>query len=205
MIALSPDIIPAELRKLDQWVCWRYVEREPGTKATKVPFNPRTGAHADTTAPATWSTFDEAVTAAPRYDGIGFVFTDTDPYFGVDLDGCRDPDTGDIEPWAQAIVDDVCSYTEVTPSGRGLHVIAIGKLPPGARRRGKVEMYDTGRFFTMTGRHVPSMPTAVEESDVDAVELHRRYLGGTEKPTPTAPRPVVPVDIHDHDLLGACR
>lgn len=205
MSDLRPDMIPAELRERDQWVVWKYVERGPGTKPTKVPFNARTGAHADTTAPATWSTFDEAVTAAPRYDGLGFVFTEADPYFGVDLDGCRNPDTGDIEPWAQAIVDDVTSYTEVTPSGRGLHVIAIGKLPAGGRRKGKVEIYDKARYFTVTGHHPSDTPISIEKTSVDTDELLRRYLGGTEEPTPSAPRPVVPVDIHDHDLLEKAR
>ncbi|MFC6787135.1 hypothetical protein ACFQFH_15005 [Halobaculum halobium] len=115
---------------------------------------------ASTADPETWSTFEEALSTATRPDvsGIGFVFTSDDPYVGVDLDDCRDPESGAFDPDAIRIVTRLQSYTEVSPSGTGVHVIARGRLPGGPRRRGGVEMYDDARFFTMTGDRVQGTP-----------------------------------------------
>lgn len=149
MTAERAQNIPEELRERRQWVVWR---REPrGEKVTKVPYCARTGGPASSTDPKTWATFAKALSASRRFDGVGFVFTAQDPYVGVDLDECRDPETGAVAPWAQEIVDRLHSYTEVTPSGAGVHIICRGALPPGRRKAGQVEMYDSGRFFTMTG------------------------------------------------------
>ena len=86
--------IPAELRELPQWVCWRAERR--GGKPTKVPVDPRTTeAPASSTDPSTWSSFDDAVRrprSAIGCNGVGFVFSKTDPYAGVDLDDCIDQD-----------------------------------------------------------------------------------------------------------------
>lgn len=84
--------IPAELRELPQWVCWRAERR--GGKPTKVPVDPHNGGTASSTDPSTWSSFDDAVAAAERHgcNGVGFVFSKTDPYAGVDLDDCIDQD-----------------------------------------------------------------------------------------------------------------
>ena len=106
-------------------------------KLTKIPIDPQILRNADTTDPATWGTFDQCVAAlsvalegwqeenpcAYRGGGLGFVFTSDDPYTGVDLDDCRDPETGEIADWAQEYIDTLNSYTEVTPSSEGLHTI----------------------------------------------------------------------------------
>lgn len=84
-------------------------------------------------------------------DGIGFMFSVSDPYTGIDLDKCLNAETGELEPWAQRCVDLFNSYTEITPSGKGLHIIIRGKLPGKGRKKGKFEVYDRGRFFTFTG------------------------------------------------------
>jgi len=149
--------IPAELKTLDQWVCWKPIQREG--KTTKLPYNPKTGKQADSTAPSTWGTIQEALIATERYGfpGIGFVFSKDDPYCGIDFDKCFDPKTGELEAWAQRYVDLFRSYTEITPSGAGLHIVLKGQLPerPGkkgtGRRKGKFEAYDRARFFTFTG------------------------------------------------------
>ena len=98
-------MIPTELKALNQWVAWRREQR--GGRSTKVPINPITGALASTTDPATWGAYGQAVLAAELETagacGIGFVFTDSDPYCGADIDKCRDPDTGAIAPWAAAM------------------------------------------------------------------------------------------------------
>src|SRR5215218_7106943 len=98
------------MRALRQFVCWRYEERDG--KETKVPYSPLTGERASSTNPASWTSYEEAVAAyrERNYGGIGFVFTKGDPYCGVDLDGCLDSVTGEIEPWAQDVVRDLDSY-----------------------------------------------------------------------------------------------
>jgi len=121
----------------------------------KVPKRPD-GSPASSTDAATWSTFDQAAAAADRFDGIGFVFSADDPFVGIDLDACRDAATGIVAPWAQAIVDDLATYVEVSPSGTGLHLIARGELPSDTGRKaayagGKVEAYSHGRYFCTTG------------------------------------------------------
>jgi len=89
------------------------------------------------------------------------VFADDDPIVGVDLDDCRDPETGDVDDAALDIIGRLDSYTEVSPSGTGYHVLITGELPDGRNRRGSVELYDTARFFTVTGDHVERTPTRV--------------------------------------------
>ena len=143
--------IPRELQALRQWVCWRLVEREPG-KLTKVPYTPA-GRLASSTNRRTWSTFKQVCAAARGFDGIGFVFTRDAGFVGIDLDKCRDPEAGETEPWALAIIDEVSSYTELSQSGRGWHIIVRGALAEQGRcRAGRVEMYDHARFFVMTGK-----------------------------------------------------
>jgi primase-polymerase (primpol)-like protein len=103
----------------------------------------------------TWSGFRKAVSAFrshTAFDGIGFVFSAADPYVGIDLDDCRDPATGDLEPWARTIIRQLDTYTEVSPSGTGIHCLCEGVIPGERRRRGDIELYDDDRYFTVTGR-----------------------------------------------------
>ncbi|HBP87606.1 MAG TPA: AAA family ATPase [Nitrospirales bacterium] len=164
--------IPISLRELPQWVCWRLQER--GGKLTKVPYSPKhPHSCADTTDPATWGTFEQACLACQqhKFSGVGFVFSKDDPYCGVDLDKCRDPQTGMLEPWAQEIVHMLNSYTEVSPSGTGVHIITRGSIPGPRNRTGHFEMYEKGRFFCMTGNHIVGAPKTIEpgQSRINAV------------------------------------
>lgn len=141
--------VPVEMKTFRSWVVWRFEKR--GEKSTKVPYDPATGRRASSTDMRTWRSFDEAVQAfeAGRYDGVGFVFSTGDPFAGIDLDGCRDPETGAIEAWAEKIVERLDGYAEVSPSGTGVHVVVRGKASN--KRRGPLEMYSSERFFTVTG------------------------------------------------------
>lgn len=130
-----------------QWVCWRLVDRG-GEKPTKIPFNPATGAMASVTDPHTWATFDEAVAAAPSYNGIGFVLTKADPYTFIDLDDTAG-NQANLDRQLR-IFKEFDSYSERSPSGTGLHIIVRGHVPNG-RRRASVELYSTERYMTMTG------------------------------------------------------
>jgi putative DNA primase/helicase len=112
------------MRDLGQWLCLRIEERDG--KPTKVPYSPLTGEKASSTDPETWVSYSEAVEAYREhgYDGIGLVFSKDDPFCGVDLDGCLNPETGEIEEWAKALIEHLGSYTELSPSRTGVHVIA---------------------------------------------------------------------------------
>ncbi|SDY93143.1 hypothetical protein SAMN05216564_11610 [Halopenitus persicus] len=117
---------------------------------------------------------------AGRADGIGFVFTDSDPIVGVDLDDCRDPDTGAIDEDAQDIIERLDSYTELSPSGTGYHVLLKGDLPDGRNRRGDIELYDTARFFTVTRNHVDDTPARIARRQDALVAIHREYVDPPE-------------------------
>jgi putative DNA primase/helicase len=166
--AISPENpliienIPEGLTERPQWVCWRLETRDD--KPTKVPYTPYTDFRASSTDLMDWKTFEEAVDAyrasvsdssfARPYSGIGFVFSSADPFVGIDLDHCRDPETGATQPWAQKIISRVQEgYIEVSPSGTGIHIIVEGTVrsSAGGMRRGPIEMYSRGRFFTITG------------------------------------------------------
>jgi len=153
---MNPSAIPSQLRAREQWVVWRIEQR--GGKPTKVPYqaaHPQAKAKPDDS--RTWGTFEQAC-AVKDVDGIGYVFAAADPFAGVDLDACVDEHTGELHPAADEIVTLLNSYHELSPSGRGMHVIVMGRLH-GRRRRTsntpwghEFECYDQGRYFTITGR-----------------------------------------------------
>jgi putative DNA primase/helicase len=144
------DSIPEELRQRRQWLVWKLEQRDG--KPTKIPYIAGGVGRASSTDSLTWRTFDEAVQAlrTSRYDGIGFVFSSGDPYAGVDLDTCRDPETGELEEWAREVIQNLGGYAEASPSGTGVHIIVRGKAPN--KKRGRVEAYSSERYFTMTGQ-----------------------------------------------------
>lgn len=159
-LPVNVDGIPLELRRRRQWVCWRlkYIEPEgdrPG-RWTKPPIDPHIGGEASSTNSATWGTLAEALARMERdgLPGIGYVVSEDDPYTGIDLDKCRDPLTGQIAPWAETIIRDLDSYAELSPTETGVHVFVRASKPGDRCRRGKIELYDRGRYFTMTGQRL---------------------------------------------------
>ncbi|MFO0836114.1 MAG: phage/plasmid primase, P4 family [Phycisphaerales bacterium] len=182
------DAIPDSLRTYAQWVVWRFEQRDG--KRTKVPYAAATGSRASATEPSTWSSFENACAAAEQshYEGIGFVFTADDPFTGVDLDGCID-DAGVVAPAAQQIIDALNSYTEVSPSGRGVKIFIAGRKPDGVGCKSKAiagfketEIYDCNRFFTVTGWHVNGTPSRIEERQDALDALCARLWPKKQKP-----------------------
>jgi primase-polymerase (primpol)-like protein len=107
-----------------------------------------------------------------HWDGIGFVFTAGDPYVGVDLDHCRE-ESGELSPWAVTVAENLRSSSEYSPSGKGIHIIAKASLPAGGRRRTPgIEIYDAGRYFTVTGEHIDGTPTTIEQRQDEIDELY---------------------------------
>lgn len=173
-LTVNPESIPEELQHRDQWVCWRWESR--GDAWTKVPLDPATGRRAATDNAATWGSFAAALARYRRDSlaGVGFVFTAADPFAGVDLDDCYDPATGARAPEAGEIVSALGTYTERSPRGRGLKLIVRAALPEGRGRRDArrgIEMYDRGRFFTITGAPLDGyrLPCAERQDALDTL------------------------------------
>jgi len=178
------DRVPGELTSVNQWVVWKAVEmrkRDGTVKITKVPYDPKNGNKASTQRRSNWGSFNQACEAMimDGYDGIGFVFTADDPFVGIDLDNCFDEE-GNLRADAETAVNTVQSFTERSPSGNGLHIICKGRLPGAGHCDNKTgrEMYQEGRFFTITAETV-GQHTAVNENQ-DAVRLlYDEWFGAT--------------------------
>lgn len=144
----------AELAGVAQWVGY--------TLPRKVPVQPN-GQAARSNDPETWCSFEECAAAvvSGRVDGVGFVFSAEDDFVGIDLDHVLD-DIGNIRDERIAdLVASLDSYTEVSPSGDGLHVWVKGTIPR-ALKVAPIEVYTVGRYFTVTGRHFAGTPETIE-------------------------------------------
>jgi primase-polymerase (primpol)-like protein len=173
-------IFPPGLVERDQWIAWTTEMRDG--KETKVPINPETEEYAKSNESKTWTDFDTADETARSSDdyGLGFVFTHDDPFVGVDLDDVRDPKTGAVDEDARFIIEQINSYTELSPSDTGYHIIAKGSLPPGRKRHGGVEMYEHGRFFTMSANHVDGSPQEAEPRTQQLRLIHEEFVAKDE-------------------------
>lgn len=190
--------IPTELVNRPQWLNWHWERREG--RVTKVPYIPSTERLASSTDPETWSNFQDV--CQDTYDrGVGYVFARDDPYTGVDLDHCRDPETGFVAEWAQEIVTNLDSYAEYSPSGEGIHVIVRAKLPPGRRQATFGGFYDVGRYFTMTGQHVPGTPLEIRERQPHIDALMVKLLPDSEQGLERKPAPRYTSLLSDTELV----
>lgn len=164
---------------------WKLVVSAEG-KLTKRPYDIKTGRPASSTDPKTWTTFERAKAAYLKggYDGIGIMLSGNDPFTGIDLDGVRDPVTGKIVKWAQDIIDQLASYTEISPSGTGIHILIHATKPIGSpcsavvRPGEKIEVYDHARFFTVTGNKLLKSPEGVSSRQPELSALMAKYLSG---------------------------
>lgn len=200
--------VPAELAELRQWVCWG-----PRGAGDKTPINPNSGANASSTDSTTWGTLGQAVQRylsqreTEKLNGVGFVFSPLDPYTGIDLDKCRDPESGVITPEAQALIEQVDSYTESSPSGTGIHIIVRATIPQG-KKKSNIEMYFEKRYFCFTGRSV-GKTQKVESRQKQVMELYSSIFGeiDNQKDAPFTEEKKDALfeavrNIPDHDLLS---
>jgi len=187
------EYIPDELKRLPQWVLYKRENRNGNT--TKIPYT-ISGDKARSDDPLTWATFEACVSALSDngcFDGIGFEFSETACVTGIDLDNCRNPDTGVLSKEASEIVNRFNSYTEVSQSGKGIHIFVKGHVPGKRKRSGTVEMYDSGRFFIMTGARLNGTPLTIEPRQDVLGTFYNKVFGtedticpGTLRPTPSA-------------------
>ncbi len=197
------EYIPQELRSVPNWVCWQAIpdESRPG-KIKKIPINPRTGGQAQSNNPDTWSDFNSAFKASVNFSGVGFMFSGSE-YFGVDIDGVEDAiedyQHGDTDNIISEFIYGLQSYAEYSQSGHGIHIICRGSLPPAGRRKKNVEMYESGRFFVMTGN--PAAEFAEIANCTESIKpLHEKYIGGGTEPT-TGIMPSVTLNLSEAEII----
>lgn len=219
--------IPEELKNCNNWVCYMRIMDENKGKYSKIPVDPKTLRGAKSNDPTTWDSYENATmrlgkqaTVKTKVDGqdkiitslvcgLGFMFSNSE-YFGIDLDDC-DNEKGRalIKEFTQTLE----SYTEYSPSGKGIHIICKGHLPNGAKRKGNIEMYESGRFFTMTG-NIYQNYTEISDCTEKVKQLHQKYLNDKKgqnianKRIPQKPikKETSPTDLlEDVDILDLIR
>lgn len=168
--------IPAELKREARWCAWKYVLSDKG-KWVKTPINARTAGNAQSSNQATWADYDtafDAMFANPDLAGLGFFLGDG--WTGIDIDDCYEPLDG-FSQLALDVLDGVPGYAELSPGGAGVKIFTRAAIP-GSKADHKLglEMYDNGRFFTVTGHAVPARDNAIPAStNIDGV--YARYFG----------------------------
>lgn len=173
MISFNYDKIPQEMKDLQRWVLWKKSLKEG--KTTKIPINAKSGYGAKSNDSSTWVKFEEALSKVEYYncDGIGFMLGNG--YVGVDIDHQIDN-----KELISEFVDGLDSYTELSQSGEGIHIICKGVLPKGGRRKGNIEMYDSNRYFAMTGK-VLQDKNHINERTKELEILWKKYICDEEK------------------------
>ena len=199
---------PQELAALRQWICWRLEPDPKGEKPRKVPYDPRTGRKASSTNPETWATLPEAMRAQTKYlfTGVGFVFTEAGGIVGVDIDHCRNED-GTFTEAAQAILDKYPSYTEISPSGAGLHIFYRGVMPGKGNKNSAtgVEMYASARYFTMTGNRLEGTPEVIADGAQALPWIHENYIARKQVRKRKAKKAARRVVLTDEQVLEKAR
>lgn len=198
-------MFPKELREKKQWVCWRLEPDRDGGKPRKMPINPLTGKGAMSNNPSTWTDYDTAVDAAERYGytGIGYMFAKDGGIVGVDIDHCYDPETGKFNQVAAAILAKQPTYAEFSPSGDGVHLFFRGTKPSGSSKNTEtgVEMYDSARYFTVTGRQLPGAPDSIADGTDTLAWIHEQYIKKARKKKAPRQKKSAGTKLSDEELL----
>jgi RecA/RadA recombinase len=202
------------MRALRRWAPWRAEWDEKKQKYTKIPHRAARPEHGLSNKNATgWVTFEQAMAAYQANSrpnslrlpdgtpfalaGVGYLMTGPHGITGVDLDHCRDPATGKLDDWAAELVAQLDTYTEVSPSGTGLHAMVAGDVAEDwtNHERG-IEVYggNEARFLCVTGQRVPGSRDALRAPPPFAMaKLQDRYR--------KAPTKAEVEDLHLPDLL----
>lgn len=209
---MNREKIPQELKDTGGWCVWRYEQRESRDKPTKVPYNPRTGGRAMSNNPNTFTSYQEAVDALERggYDGLGVgIFSGL---CAIDIDGCLDED-GTPSPLAVDVISTMESYTETSPSGRGVRIFFRASgfhydksryYTMNASRGMEVYVYgNTHKFLTVTGNSQPwggSRP--IEERGTQLQSILERYMERPQQvPQEVNRTPQTPVYLSDEEII----
>lgn len=176
--------IPKEMKALPNWVCWKFETRD-GRK-TKIPYNPKNGERAKANDSTTWGTYEEAAQSLDRYDGIGFQLSES-PFVGIDMDHVLT--AGQVNPQAQKIIEQFNTYTEISPSGNGIHCIVRADIAGKGYRNDLLEIYPQGRYFTVTGNVYQGHTRVAKRTDavralIQSIEEERNGLKQEQAASP---------------------
>ena len=143
-----------ELKQYPQWVSWN---------DEKVPINPHNGKFASVGDSSSWGRYGMVRENTHK----GFVLTKDDPFTCLDLDHCVEAH-GRILSQTTKILLYFQSYTEISPSGTGLHVWVRGKIPAAIKRK-EFEIYSRDRYMTVMFDPIFNCPVADKQKQLDAI------------------------------------
>lgn len=216
-LPVNVDSIPEEMKTLKNWVVWKYENRKTSKgeiKKTKVPYQVN-GKKAKSTNPDTWDSFENVIKTLDRFpdkfDGVGFVFSQDSGIMGLDFDRVKDHETGEWDPEALKEIKSLNSYTEISPSGEGVHVIVKGMVPLEPDKDGKIgtgknnqelgrEMYHSGRFFTITGNVLSGAPRVINQAQEAVNALYYRWFKD-EKPNTGSKKQPEKINLSDSEII----
>lgn len=204
---MNYENIPNELRPLKQWGLFQKIWQPERNKYTKIPHNALDGGAGKSNDPSTWVDFKTALEALKTYQMDGLAFFFANGYVGLDIDHIGDEldkfRSGDYqENTVSQAITMTKSYMEVSISGSGIHAIFKGKIPGTRRRKGNVEMYDSGRFFALTGNTIGQYQKEVNVITTDIMKLmYHKYFGEDNVVTINNHNPIKPNDLDVDEVI----
>lgn len=204
ILEINEDEIPEELKQLSKWVLWR-AEWEPKRQVyTKVPYSTQ-GYKASSTNASTWVKFQNVISICDsdeQYNGIGFILSNDDNYICLDIDDAVDSNTGQIQTDLALEMTEL-TYCELSPSGTGLHCFFKGVLPDNRKKKRTdldIELYDSGRFMTVTGHTIGQSEICEEQQVLN--NIVERYFKLEEPQNRVTYEPKNKSDLPDSDVLN---
>ena len=200
--------IPVRIRDLDRWLDWRWIWKPKAKKWDKPPLK-TDGKAASSTNPETWTTFKDALRVVSQFDGVGFALGKEIGIVGIDFDDCRDPGTGEIFEPAASLIREMDTYAEVSPSGSGVKLLCDGVLPDRCKKvnhAAGIEVYDGGRYFTITGHHLEGTPKTINSRQKQVEWLIENFVDAKKVETPAEnKRPKGHTTSAPEDEIGRAR
>lgn len=172
-ISIQVKNIPTSLKKYKQWAVCKFQTDDALINTGSL--NKVGDYQLLTKKPEDWKDFKTCIKFLPQYDGIGFITTKEDPYVFWDFEDCRDVQSGEISNDISFLINKINSYTEISPSGKGIKIIVEGKISPYGRtnKAEKLRVYDSNQFVTITGNHLEGTPTVIKKRTKICEELHQ--------------------------------
>jgi len=195
------------------WVCWKAVPstgKDGSQTVVKVPINPHTGKKALTNVEPTWGTYQQACqrfVTSDDLEGVGYVITESGLYTGIDIDKHKPADRDVLDAqgrpceWVQKIIDELSSYTEISPSGNGVHIWVKGKPPGRSKQTAQISIYERLRYFTFTGNHLAGTPERIEFREQQLSKIYYTLLNSAPRKSPDTTPAVVASDPRFSKLI----